>query len=152
MELMEIRDSLLVPEKIQLQRMGATYWSISLSNLIELINHFVGFSFNQVVQLQACKDEIMKFEKLRSDLLHRIKSQAAPEEGNHGGTPPLSKEKINLISLIYGSVRFILTRLGRVINMFDNLQTMQKKKRMASSSMTKSKQPPAIRKIQQLES
>jgi hypothetical protein len=52
MELMEIRDSLLVPEKIKLQSMGATYWSISLSNLIELINHFVGFSFNQVVQLQ----------------------------------------------------------------------------------------------------
>jgi len=97
MELMEIRDSLLVPEKIQLQSMGPTYWSISLGNLIELINHFVGFSFNQLVQLHACKDEIMKFEKLRSDLLHRIKSQTAPEEGNHGGTPPLSKEKINLI-------------------------------------------------------
>lgn len=119
---------------------------------MELISNFVAFSFNQLVQLQTCKDEILKFEKLRSDLLHRIKSQAAPEEGINGGTPPLSKDKINLISLIYGSVRFILTRLGRVINMFDNLQTMQKKKRMASSSMIKSKQPPAIRKIQQLES
>jgi hypothetical protein len=121
MELMEIRDSLLVPEKVQLQSMGANYWSISLSNLMELINHFVAFSFNQLVQLQACKDEILKFEKLRSDLLHRIKSQALPEEGNNGGPPPLSKDKIKLIQLIYGSVRFILTRLGRVINMFDNL-------------------------------
>ena len=48
MELMEIRDSLLVPEKIQLQSMRATFWSISPSNLIELMNHFVGSSFNQL--------------------------------------------------------------------------------------------------------
>ena len=101
--------------------MGATYWAISLNNLIELVNHYIGFSFNQVLQMKACKDEIMKFEKLRSDLIHRIKNQANQEDASNTGSLILSKEKVNLLILIYGTIRFIMTRFGRVSNLFDTL-------------------------------
>jgi hypothetical protein len=62
----------------------------------------------------------------------------------------LSKEKIMLINRLYGEIRFILTRFGRIINLFDVLNVVYKKKK--SSRVLKSKQPPAIRKIQQMES
>ena len=52
---------------------------------------------------------------------------------------------------IFGSIRFALTRFGRIINLFDALMHLHKKKRFALN-LPVSMQAPAIRRIQQLES
>ena len=69
---------------------------------------------------------------------------------NDASNQTLNKEKIILINRVYGEIRFILTRFGRIINLFDVLNVVYKKKK--SARFLKSKQPPAIRKIQQMES
>ena len=75
---------------------------------------------------------ILKFEKLRQDVFNKIKTASSGTEPSLLGTASL-KEKAYLISIVFGSLRFALTRFGRVINLYDALHQTHKKKRFAVS-------------------
>jgi hypothetical protein len=67
----------------------------------------------------------MQFEKLRSDMLVKMKLPSGQEDMPQ----TLGKERLGLISQIYTEIRFILTRFGRVINLFEALHGIYKKKK-----------------------
>lgn len=69
----------------------------------------------------------MQFEKLRSDMVAKMKLPGGQDDAAH----TLGKEKLGLINKIYGQIRFILTRFGRIINLFDALHGIYKKKKQA---------------------
>lgn len=58
-------------------------------------------------------------------MIAKMKLPAGPEDTPH----TLGKERLSLINKIYGQIRFILTRFGRIINLFDALHGIYKKKK-----------------------
>ena len=75
----------------------------------------------------------MQFEKLRSDMIVKMKLPIGQDEAAH----TLGKEKLGLINKTYGQIRFILTRFGRIINLFDALHGIYKKKKQAGQLKSK---------------
>lgn len=85
---------------------NATYLSIVLKSLSELIENFVGLSLDEVLVQSKCKQLIVSFEKIRQDLFSKLKASLGvtqipgqPEDSPATTSSGLtfSKEKIRLI-------------------------------------------------------
>jgi hypothetical protein len=74
--LLTVKHQLVIPEKARSQSAGVAYIAIVLSNLCEIIDTFVGLSFEQMIIQKQCKETIVKFEKLRADLFNKMRSLA----------------------------------------------------------------------------
>ena len=63
----------------------------------------------------------------------------------------INQDKVRIIQSIFGTLRFAFTRFGRLINLFDALTTLHKKKKFAIT-LPFGVQAPAIKRIQQQDS
>ena len=97
------RASKLVPQN--------TFFVILLSNLTQLIDNFVKSTFYDLVgdNMEKSKEIVTEFEKLKSDYGKRVES----------GTNLLSAQEQNLLNFLFTKIRYVLTRLGRIISIYD---------------------------------
>lgn len=72
--------------------------------------------------------------------MKKLKSSESSEKSE-----AFSPQNIMFLNQVFGKIRYVLTRFGRIINFFDAMHSFYKRKQFAVSS----KQAPAIRKIQQ---
>ena len=86
-ELLEIKTTLVIPERIRSKMQSATYLSIVLSNLCDIIDSFVSLTLDQAVIQTNCKNVILKFEKLRQDLFNKIKGVLSAVPATNTSTP-----------------------------------------------------------------
>ena len=104
----------------------ATYYSIMLTNLDSILANYLGYLQTNpngfLYSFDKDKECIFEFEKLRTDYLLKLKHQ---DKGLS-----LTTEQIGNLNIIFTKLRFILTKIGRILNYYECIdQSFHKKKR-----------------------
>ena len=82
-----------------------------LTNLGSMINKFFQLTYHEIVKesMEKMKEIIAEFERLKFDYTKRVEM----------GTKTLSKEEQKYLNSIFSQIRYVLTRFGRLVSLYE---------------------------------
>lgn len=105
------------------------YFSIIIKDMNDLVDKFISCSSDNIFGIENCKEIIVKFDKLRGDYINKLRANQKSQI--------LTPEQMKTLSLIFGQIRFILTRFGRIINFFDAMEQTYKRRKIVREASVK---------------